>query len=128
MRCNAHILNIIVQRGLRDAHDSIERVQNVVRYVKSSPKRLEMLKSYGDKQNVACHSSLLLIVPIRWNSTYSMLEAAKRYKRAFDLLQEEDRPLICYLNQSNGGRKGLGPPKEDDWDNDCHFVKFESIL
>jgi hypothetical protein len=65
VRCSAYILNIIVQRGLKDAHNSIERVQNVVRYVKSSPKRLERFKSYGDRQNVACHSSLLLDVPIR---------------------------------------------------------------
>ena len=41
VRCSIHILNLIVQRGLNDAHDSIERIRNMVRYAKSSPKRLE---------------------------------------------------------------------------------------
>jgi hypothetical protein len=49
VRCSAHILNLIVQRGLKNAHDSIERIRNVGRYVKSSPKRLEMFKSCADK-------------------------------------------------------------------------------
>jgi hypothetical protein len=128
VRCNAHVLNLIVQRGLKNAHNSIGRIRNLVRYVKSSPQRLEKFKSCADRQKIACHSSLVLDVPTRWNSTYSMLEVAEKYKRAFDLLQEEDRPLLTYLNQKIGGKKGLGPPTEDDWDNVGHFVKFLKVF
>ncbi|XP_059453467.1 zinc finger BED domain-containing protein RICESLEEPER 2-like [Corylus avellana] len=128
VRCSAHILNLIVQRGLKDAHDSIERVRNVVRYVKSSPKRLERFKSCADRQKVVCQASLVLDVPTRWNSTYSMLEVAEKYRRAFELLQEEDGPLMRYLNRTVGGRKGLGPPKEDDWNNVRHFVHFLKVF
>jgi hypothetical protein len=35
----------------------------VVRYLKSSPKRLKRFKSCADKQKVGCHSSLVLDVP-----------------------------------------------------------------
>ena len=35
MRCCAHILNLIVQDGLKDLNESIVKVCNVVRYVKS---------------------------------------------------------------------------------------------
>jgi hypothetical protein len=41
VRCSAHVLNITMQMGLKNAHDSIERIRNLVRYVKSSPQRLE---------------------------------------------------------------------------------------
>ena len=39
MRCCAHILNLIVQDGLKDLNESVVKVCNVVRYVKSSPNR-----------------------------------------------------------------------------------------
>jgi hypothetical protein len=128
VRCSAHILNIIVQRGLRNAHDSIERIRNLVRYVKSSPKRLEKFKSCADRQKVTCQASLVLDVPTRWNSTYSMLEVAEKYRRAFDLLQQEDGALMRYLNKSVKGRMGLGPPREDDWSNIHLFVQFLRVF
>ena len=34
-RCCVHILNLIVQNGLKSIHESIAKVQNVVRYVKA---------------------------------------------------------------------------------------------
>jgi hypothetical protein len=57
-----------------------------------------------------------------------MLEVTKKYKRALDLLQVEDGPLMTYLNQRIGGKKGLGPPMEGDWDNLCYFVKFFKVF
>ena len=41
MRCCTHILNLIVQDGLKDLNELIVKVRNVVRYVKSSPNRFE---------------------------------------------------------------------------------------
>ena len=47
MRCCAHILNLIVQEGLKDIHESISTVRNAVRYAKSSQKKFEkILRSY----------------------------------------------------------------------------------
>ena len=39
--CCAHILNLIVQSGLKSIHESIAKVQNAVRYVRASPARFE---------------------------------------------------------------------------------------
>ncbi|XP_075675034.1 zinc finger BED domain-containing protein RICESLEEPER 1-like [Castanea sativa] len=39
MRCFAHILNLIVQSGLKSIHESIAKVRNAVRYVRASPAR-----------------------------------------------------------------------------------------
>jgi hypothetical protein len=44
MRRCAHILNIIVTDGLKDVSDSIVKVLNAVKYVKSSSSRFEKFK------------------------------------------------------------------------------------
>lgn len=40
MRCVAHILNLIVQYGIKDASVSVDRVRGAVRYIRASPLRL----------------------------------------------------------------------------------------
>ena len=50
MRCCAHILNLIVQDGLKSLNESIVKVCNVVRYVKSSPNRFEKFKACVEKK------------------------------------------------------------------------------
>ena len=40
MRCGAHILNLIVEQGLKEYNISINRIRVVVRYVRGSPIRL----------------------------------------------------------------------------------------
>ena len=39
VRCMAHILNLIVQEGLKEINISVKWVRQMVRYVKSSPAR-----------------------------------------------------------------------------------------
>ena len=40
MRCIAHILNLVVNEGLKEAGNSVKRVKEAVRYVRNSPVRL----------------------------------------------------------------------------------------
>lgn len=40
VRCCAHILNLVINNGLRDVHNSIPTIRNVVRFVRSSSHRL----------------------------------------------------------------------------------------
>ncbi|XP_057965406.1 zinc finger BED domain-containing protein RICESLEEPER 2-like [Malania oleifera] len=44
MRCTAHIINLIVQDGLKEMGDSVARVRNTVRYVRHSLARLKNFK------------------------------------------------------------------------------------
>ena len=80
MRCCAHILNLIVQDGLKDLNESIVKVRNVVRYVKSSLNRFEKFKACVEKEKIQSKSLLCLDVSTRWNSTYLMLESAQKVR------------------------------------------------
>ena len=40
LRCCAHIVNLIVNEGLKEMHNSIAAIRNCVRYIRSSPSRL----------------------------------------------------------------------------------------
>ncbi|KAG6722721.1 hypothetical protein I3842_03G174000 [Carya illinoinensis] len=83
MRCTTHILNLIVSEGLKDVDDSIVRVRNLIKYVKSSPQRLATFKSCVDRSKVQCSSFLTLDVPTGWNSTFLMLDVAEKYQKVF---------------------------------------------
>ena len=76
LRCCAHILNLIVQDGLKEIESSIEKIRESVKYVKGSQVRrkkfLECVKliSMGGKRG------LRQDVATRWNSTYLMFDSA----------------------------------------------------
>ena len=73
MRCCPHILNLIVQSGLKPIHESIAKVRNMVRYVRASPARFEKFQECVENEKIKAKCLLSLDVPIRWNSTYLML-------------------------------------------------------
>ncbi|KAK2655150.1 hypothetical protein Ddye_008202 [Dipteronia dyeriana] len=52
VRCCAHILNLIVTEGLKDIHESIISIRNVMRYVRSSPSRLHKFKKCVEHEKI----------------------------------------------------------------------------
>ncbi|KAL4371448.1 hypothetical protein AHAS_Ahas06G0166800 [Arachis hypogaea] len=109
MRCCAHILNLIVKDGLKEIDDSITRIRNAVKYVKSSPMRCESFKACIERESINYKGLVSLDVETRWNSTYLMLEAALKLRAAFDLLELQDDK---YINEMS---KSYGVPTDDDW-------------
>ena len=65
VRCCAHILNLIVTNGLKYHNKSIDRVRHVIRYVKTSPNRLQTLKRCVEKMKIESKAILYLDVTIR---------------------------------------------------------------
>ncbi|XP_019155820.1 PREDICTED: zinc finger BED domain-containing protein RICESLEEPER 2-like [Ipomoea nil] len=89
MRCIAHILNLVVQDGLKDCDSSVKKVREVVRYVRNSPARLKKFRDLADWLSIKQRSSLCLDVPTRWNSTYLMLQSALTYQKVFESLESD---------------------------------------
>lgn len=81
MQC--HILNLIVKEGLSEQNNSISRVRNAVKYVKSSYTRTTSFMSYVEKVKLDTHGLLSLDVETRWYSTYLMLNTAVKFQKAF---------------------------------------------
>ncbi|XP_042961513.1 zinc finger BED domain-containing protein RICESLEEPER 2-like [Carya illinoinensis] len=112
VRCAAHILNLIVSDGMKNLHDSIAWVRTAVRWVRSSPARLEKFKVVARSAGITSKKGLCTDLTTQWNSTFFMLEAAQEYKLAFSLLGEEDIQYVKYFEHE----ARLGKPMTKDWD------------
>ncbi|KAK9682394.1 hypothetical protein RND81_10G070700 [Saponaria officinalis] len=114
VRCCAHILNLIVQEGLKDLDDAILKVRESVKYTKGSQLRKQRFMTSVQHVNLESLRGLRQDVPTRWNSTYHMLDSALYYRRAFNNLSKTD---LNYLHC----------PTESEWDKIekiCKFLKL----
>jgi len=80
VRCCAHILNILVQDGMRIIHSAIKMIRELLKHIDSSPSRLQAFNSIANGKGVASKAGVYLEVPTRWNSTYKMIREASDYK------------------------------------------------
>jgi len=121
MRCIAHIVNLIVNDGIKELGSSVARVRSAVKYVRSSPSRLQKFKNCVEIEKIEWSKTLCLDVPTRWNSTYLMLNTACKYERAFERYGDED-PF--FRNQVLSGNGNNEMPLEDDWTNARRLCTF----
>ena len=128
MRCCAHILNLVVSDGLKELDDSIIAIRNAVKYVRSSPSRLEAFKSAVARERIESKGSVILDVPTRWNSTYLMLNAALDFQKAFDRMIDDDGHYAPYFRDDENGSKRIGPPTDMDWEKAQYFADFLEIF
>ena len=119
MCCCVHILNLIVQDGLKDLNESFVKVCNVVRYVKSPPNRFEKFKACVEKEKIQSKNLLCLNVSTRWNLTYLMLGSARKFVATFERMEEDDGHFLHYFEDPSSG-----PPQFLDWENVRLFTKF----
>ena len=91
IRCSAHILNLIVQEGLKVASNALYKIRESIKYVKGSEARMKGFEECVQKFSPNTCVHLRLDVPTRWNSTFLMLDSALKYKRAFSGLALTDK-------------------------------------
>ncbi|CAB4306765.1 unnamed protein product [Prunus armeniaca] len=90
IRCCAHILNLIVQDGLKHIHDSVGKIRESIKYVRGSQGRKQKFLDCAAQVSLDCKKGLRQDVPTRWNSTFLMIDSALYYQRAFLHLQLSD--------------------------------------
>ncbi|XP_061368106.1 zinc finger BED domain-containing protein RICESLEEPER 2-like [Gastrolobium bilobum] len=92
VRCSAHILNLIVQEGLKVSSDALSKIRESFKYLRGSEGRMKAFKECIDQVGgINTSKGLCLDVPTRWNSTYLMLESALIYRRVFSILEFSDK-------------------------------------
>jgi hypothetical protein len=119
MRCVAHVINLIVNEGLKEIDTSISRVRAAVKYIKSGTSRLVNFKKCAELAKVQSKAFLILDVCTRWNSTYLMLSAAEKYEKAFQRYYNEDPYYKLELEKD-----GVGVPKKSDWERVSKMAEF----
>jgi hypothetical protein len=90
IRCCAHILNLIVQDGLKEIDSALQKIRDSVKYVRGSQMRKQNFLQAVNKMSLDSRKGLKQDVPTRWNSTYIMLETAIHYQSAFSYLEMID--------------------------------------
>ncbi|XP_070036143.1 zinc finger BED domain-containing protein RICESLEEPER 2-like [Nicotiana tomentosiformis] len=122
VRCNVHILNLIVKNGLDEQIDPIFRIRNAVKYVKSSSSRFASFKSHVEKVKIDNHGLLSLDVETRRNSIYTMLDTTVKFKKAFTRMYVDDHKYQKYYREVTKGH-----PSVDDWKIVKAFIMFLNI-
>jgi len=74
IRCGAHTIALVVNFGLKEFQQTIDKVRAFVVEIRRSPKKEELLSSIAQKFQVK-YKKLIRDVKTRWNSTYSMLKS-----------------------------------------------------
>lgn len=112
VRCCAHILNILVQDGMKIIHGAIDKVREVLKYIDSSS-RLQEFNTIAIGMGLPSKKGISVDTPTRWNSTWKMLVEALRYKSV----------LTSYANQ-----KMIESPREQEWKRAEVFVSFYKLF
>ncbi|XP_050891095.1 zinc finger BED domain-containing protein RICESLEEPER 2-like [Lathyrus oleraceus] len=82
IRCSAHVLNLIVQEGLKVDSEALHKIRESVKH-----KFRDCVEDVG----INVSGGLRFDVSTRWNSTYLMLESALQYRKAFEFYKVADR-------------------------------------
>ncbi|KAG5116840.1 hypothetical protein JHK84_042953 [Glycine max] len=112
VRYCAHILNLVVNDGLKEYHSSIRKIRNVVKYVRASPDHMDRFKIFIKEAKLVEKSIMQLDVSTRSNSTYIMLESALKFQKVFKRLGEKFSKYVI-LNDELGP---IPPLDEENFD------------
>jgi Domain of unknown function (DUF4413) len=89
MRCAAHILNLMVQDGMKVIQPAFNRIRDLIRHIASSGPKLQMFNFILKDLNMDSKRGLTQDCPIRWNSTYEMVSEALIYKDSLSRCGDE---------------------------------------
>lgn len=96
VRGYAHVLDLVVQDGLEVISDIVDRIRDVIKYLKSSEEAMRKFQKLA-RFVQAPEKSLLLDNKSNWKSTLSMLASACEFEVAFCHLAESDAQFCNLL-------------------------------
>ncbi|KAF1877017.1 hypothetical protein Lal_00033570 [Lupinus albus] len=102
VRCCTHILNLLVQDGLKEIKDVIYNIRESVKYINHNYSRLKNFCVMVEQKHLK-ERKLVIDCPTRWNSTFDMLSCALKFKTVFASYKDKE-PHYNYA------------PSNEDWD------------
>ncbi|KAG5531327.1 hypothetical protein RHGRI_026069 [Rhododendron griersonianum] len=114
MRCVCHIINLVVQDGLKTISLELSKIKDAIHFITTSPSRQQEFDAF-------CASLSLkpkvfnTDIRTRWNSTYIMLKSCKNYYKA----------ISDFVNPRYGGGFLLSIA---DWNLAFEFMKFLKVF
>lgn len=100
LRCAAHLVKSISQDAMEALREVTQKIRESVRHVKSSQATQVKFNEIAMQVGINTKKHLFLDYPMRWNSTFSMLETALEYRGAFSLLQDQDPAYTMALSET----------------------------
>ncbi|KAJ0594754.1 putative transcription factor C2H2 family [Helianthus annuus] len=104
VRCCAHVLNLIVQGGLKVIEGVIEKVRESVKYVRGSSDRKYKFAECIHHLSLQCGKKVRQDIVTRWNSTYLMLDSALAYRNAYARLALVDSRYKTFPSEQEWAR------------------------
>lgn len=106
VRCCAHILNLVVQTGLKLIDNCAGKLRDVIQYIKAYGNRMHTFYEAATSIfRLNATRKLKVDMPVRWNSTYTMLGTALYFRYVFVWFAERDSIFKSHFL-----------PTADEWD------------
>ncbi|KAK6238447.1 hypothetical protein QUC31_003916 [Theobroma cacao] len=116
VRCAVDLLNRMVQDALDAVCEVTQKIRESIRYVKSSEATQSMFIELAHEVQVESQKCLRIDNPLKWNSTFLMLEVALEYRKVFCCLQDRDPVNMKFL------------PSDLEWDRVSVIASFLKLF
>ena len=117
MRCYCHIINLVVQAGLKVIDDVVVKIRRVVTHLRHSlPKRKKFYEIATTNFSLNSTKRLRLDTPTRWNSTFMMLDRYIYFHDAIDSFVSKDADLRLHRLD------------EEEWENVARLKRFLQVF
>ncbi|KAH7659241.1 Ribonuclease H-like protein [Dioscorea alata] len=118
LRCGAHIINLVVNEGLKEIENSVASIRLACKFVRSSTVRQQLFEECCEREGIETKALLCLDVATRWNSTYLMLDTVIRFQKAFDGMVGDGNYDNYFIEEDQQ------PPTDDDWEQAREYTEF----
>ncbi|XP_019416393.1 PREDICTED: zinc finger BED domain-containing protein RICESLEEPER 2-like [Lupinus angustifolius] len=117
VRCCAHILNLLVQDGLKEIKDVIYNIRESVKYINHNDSRLKKFCDVVEQKHLK-ERKLVIDCPTRWNFTFDMLSCALNL--ATHVISSSEYPTAnLYLTEVARVKDVIDKASEDE----DHFMR-----
>jgi hypothetical protein len=104
--CASHIINLIVNDGLRFVDPILSKLRESIKYIQSSQSRMRTFEEIIAEEDISYDDWPNLDTPTSWDSTYWMLDGALDFRSVFNSLALKDanyRNALCFDEWERAG-------------------------